>query len=247
MIARRFETVEAIPSRGLEVKNRKNLLAHSVCAMAVMIAVSGCTAQYSEVPIAKNFPTSDQKKLQAAAHWDVVAADISAKLRMEIDGKVQRNEGLYISSSRQTPFNHAVETELIASLVSDGYTVLKTPGNAIEVAVDTRVVEFSPKRIQAKNIGVPTALVSGVWVLSEVDATLAGAATAAVAAADLSRLFNSDNASGATPQTEIMVSVSVSNQNQYLALSKNTYYVTDADINLYRAVRSKTFIVTGDN
>ncbi len=162
-------------------------------------------------------------------------------------GKVQKNAGLYISSSRQTSFNHAVELELISSLVSDGYTVLKAPGNAIKIDVDTRVVEFSPKRIQGKNVGVPTALVSGVWVLSAVDATLAGAATAAVATADLSRWVNSDNASGGTPKTEIMVSVSVSNQNQYLALSKNTYYVTDADAYLYQAAQSKSFVVAGDN
>lgn len=219
-----------------------------VCSTAaLMMAVTGCVSNYSATPIAKNFPTSNQQKLQAASHWSVITDDLAAKLKANIEGKVQKSDPLYVSSVRNSPFNHAVELELIASLVNDGYTVFKTPSNAIKVDIDTQVIEFSPGRIQAKNIGVPTALVTGVWALAAVDATAAGVATAAVATGDASRWINSDNSSGETPRTEVIVSITVSNQNQYLAISKNTYYVTDTDKKLYEAaIDLKAFSIKGD-
>lgn len=218
-------------------------------AVALMVALTGCTAQYSEVPVARNFPTSDQYKLQAAAHWDVVAADITEKLKQDMTGKVRPGDSLYVSSSSATPFNHAVEMELISALTRAGYTVLKSPAGAVGVSVDTRVVKFSPKRLQARMIGVPSALVAGVWALAEADAsiTAAGVVTAGVFGAEIADWMSAARASGATPQTEIMVSVSVTDASQYLALSKNTYYVTDSDTALYQAVQTRTFAVKGEN
>ena len=34
--------------------------------------LSGCATKYSEVPVAKNFETTEQHVLQAAKHWDLI-------------------------------------------------------------------------------------------------------------------------------------------------------------------------------
>lgn len=223
--------------------NKKLLLS---AAIAGALSMVGCTAKYSEVPIAKNFPATGQEKLQAAAHWDVVSAHIASKLIWNLGGKLDKNAGVYVSSNKSTPFNRAIESELVFALLEDKYKVVKNPSNAINIQVTTEVVEFSEKRLQNKNIGVPTALVAGVWALAAADATAGGVATAAVATADFSRGAFAEFASGETPKTEIMITITASDKDQYIALTKGTYYVTDSDRWLYDAVQTKNFAITGE-
>ncbi|MDP2829234.1 MAG: hypothetical protein Q8O37_11590, partial [Sulfuricellaceae bacterium] len=45
--------------------------------------------------------------------------------------------------------------------------------------------------------------------------------------------FQSEFATGDTPQTEIIVTTSVSDASQYLARSTSIYYVADADLRMY--------------
>jgi len=224
--------------------DNKILLSAAITALFVM---TGCTAKYSEVPLAKNFPTTGQEKIQAAAHWDIVSEHIASKLVLNIAGKVNKNTGVFVDSNKSTPFNRSIESQLISALLQDGYRVFKTPADAISIQVSTEVVEFSEKRLQAKNIGIPTALVSGVWALTAVDASVGGVATAAIATADFSRSTLSENASGETPKTEIIITITASDKNQYLGLTKGTYYVSDTDKWLYDAVQTKNFTITGKN
>ncbi len=213
--------------------------------MVVTLAVTGCATPYSEAPVAINFPTSNQKKLQAASHWNVIAVDVSGHLTETMAAKLQSGQPLYVESAQATPFNRAVVNQLISSLVSAGYVVAKTSTGAVRVDVDTQVVEFSPGRSQSQYAGLPTALTAGVWALAATHPTGAGAATALIVGADAYSWFKSENASGETPKTEIIINVSVSNADRYLARSTNVYYVTDTDKQLYEAVQTKNFSVTG--
>ena len=139
----------------------------------------------------------------------------------------------------------------IASLVTDGFNVVKTAKDAVNIEVETQVLEFSANRLQARKAGIPTALASGVWALAEVHATAAGAATAIIATVDGLSYFNSENASGGTPKTEIIINVSASDDNRFLAVTRGTYYVSDSDKGLYLAARTsslqtKEFSVRGN-
>lgn len=51
-----------------------------ISAIVGSLVLTGCAAPYTETPLATNFPTSKQPKLQAAAHWNVIANDV-AKFR----------------------------------------------------------------------------------------------------------------------------------------------------------------------
>jgi len=224
--------------------------------LGVSFLGTGCVAKFSESPIASNFPTANQYKLQAASHWNIVSTDIADRLIADLSVKIDKTQGLYVSSVASTPFNKATEIQLISSLLGAGYRVQKSPENAIKVEIDTQVVQFSSNRNKAtRNIGVPTALVSGVWFLSEIGTTAAGVATAGVALGDLTRNFNSDEAGGPVPQTEILVNTIVSNNTDFVSVSKGTYYVADTDKSLYEAARvevtkvipTKAFSVKGED
>ena len=213
--------------------------------MIVALAVAGCATPYAEVPVATNFSTSHQKKLQAASHWNVIATDMTRHLTEAMATKLQQDQPLYVASVQVTPFNRAVANQLITSLVDAGFNVAKAPTGAVRVDIDTQVVEFAPGRSQSRYAGIPTALAAGVWTQAAIEPSVAGAATALVVGADAYNYFSSETASGETPKTEIIINVSVSNAGRYLAQSTNVYYISDADKWLYEAVQTKNFGVTG--
>ncbi len=216
-------------------------------------AITGCVTPYSETPVATNFQTTSQHKLQAAAHWGVISNDLTNKIKTNMASAVNKDQAIYVSSTTTSPFNHAVVGEIIASLVTDGYNVVKKPKDAISLEVETQVLEFSPNRYRAQRVGVASALATGVWALAEVGAsvTAAGVATGVIFGAEAATYANAENASGSTPKTEIIINVSASNENRFLAVTRGTYYVSDTDKGLYhaaqtRALQTKEFSVRGN-
>ncbi|ABE50479.1 hypothetical protein [Methylobacillus flagellatus] len=215
----------------------------------ISILLSGCVTPHGETPIAKNFPTMSQEKLQAAAHWGLITQDLSQRLQTQMSGKVSKEQTLYVSVTEDSPFNQAVAGELIATLVNRGYHVVKTRGAAVNIEIDTQVLQFSPHRLQARTVGIPTALATGVWTLSELNSSIsaAGVVTGVISGAEALTYFNSDKASGATPQTEIIINAAVTDNSRYLAVSRATYYVADSDQWLYHAASHANFSVRGSH
>src|SRR5450830_1080009 len=166
-----------------------------------MLTIAGCATPYSEVPIAKNFPTTSQEKLQAASHWGLIANDLSRKIQANMASKVDKNQPIYVSAKAASPFNQAVVSELISSLVADGYTVVKTPENTVKVDVDTQVLQFSANRLQARQVGALTAIATGLWASAEYGSvTGAGVVTGVIAGSEALAYMDSDRASGSTPK-----------------------------------------------
>lgn len=205
-----------------------------VATLLCLPLFAGCATPCSEAPLATNFPTSKQQKLQAAAHWNVIAGDVAKQISAGLKDK----RPLFVNqSSIKTAFDRAFTNDLISALVAGGYTVLKSPDGALSVDVDTQAVRFSPNRPQYNHAGVATAVTGGVWALRDVSLNTAGevlgAAVALAAAADAYSWFRAEFATGETPQTEIIVTISVSDASQYLARSTSIYYVADADSRMY--------------
>lgn len=201
-------------------------------AFALTAIVAGCATPYSEAPLATNFPTSKQPKLQAAAHWSVIAQDVAQQLAAGLKAKPALPP-LYVNQvANKTDFDRAFANQLISALVAEGFVVQKSSAGALVVDIDTQSVRFSAHRPQYRYAGAATALTAGVWALHQ--ASPAGIATAAIVGADAYMWFSSEFATGATPQMEILVTTSVSDGRQYLARNTSVYYVADADAILYQ-------------
>ena len=223
---------------------------NNITLLACALTLAGCVTPHSETPTVKNFATAPQAKLQAASHWTIITNDLSQKIQTKMEGKVDKNQPIFISTKNASPFNQTVVSELISTLVANGYNVAKSPDNTTKINVDTQVLKFSANRLQARMVGLPTALTAGVWAISEwgISSTAAGAlATGLVGGAEALAYMTSDKASGATPQTEIITNISVEDNNHYLAVSRGTYYVSDTDKWLYQAVETQNFSVRGSN
>jgi hypothetical protein len=164
-------------------------------------------------------------------------------------GKIEKSQPLYVSAKDASPFNKAVVAELTYSLVTDGYTVLKSGENTLKIEVDTQVLEFSANRLKAKKVGLLTAITAGLWAVTETGGpiTTAGVASVAVVGNEALTYMNSDQAGGETPKTEIIINIAAVDSNRYVAVSRGTYYVSDTDKGLYQASQARAFTVRGVN
>lgn len=176
--------------------------------------MAGCATPYSEAPIATNFSTIKQNKLQAGAHWKVIADDLAKT----VTGKAGNAQSVYLNPPPKTAFNQAFYSLLLTSLVNQGVTVAKQPAAAdVTVDIETQMVKFGANRQQYNFVGAPTALAAGAWALHGVGPVwtaneILGATTGLTVGFDALHWFRSEFASGATPQSEIFVTVTASDK-----------------------------------
>ena len=207
---------------------------HLIGWLSALLLCSGCTTPYTPVPVAVNFPHAKQKKLQAASHWQLIAADTARQLMRSLPD----NRPLYINlPETQSPFARVFSQQLISSLVSAGYPVYKSNSGAgiMSVDVDIQPVRFSPNRLQYRYVGSATTLTSGLWVLHDIVRNVSPGAgmVAAAASIDAAEWFHSEFASGPTPELELVVNTTVSDQYQYYAQVSSAYYIVDPEWQLY--------------
>jgi hypothetical protein len=200
-------------------------------------------APNNEAPIVTNFPTSTQRKLQAGEHWNLIARD-SAKA---INESMQR-AGTCIPRTTEcraifvrtpevlTEFSRAFYNQLKTALVDNGVAVAKMnhPGS-VEMDIDIQPIKFTSNRPQYRYAGVASELGQGVWALRDVadmnptDSSLSPSPPLT----NTDTWFRSQFASGQTPRSEIVVTLSLSDARNYMARSTNVYYVADSDAQLY--------------
>ncbi|CAN7265969.1 hypothetical protein [Massilia sp. LjRoot122] len=213
-------------------------------ALCGALLTAGCAVPYSPAPVATNFPSTQQAKLQAAAHWGVIARHMAGQLAPSL--KVNARRPLYVTSQQSSAFAQGVSAHLVTALVNEGYAVVKVPdANTLRIELDTQVVAFSGKRPQYRFAGERTALVASAWVLTGIDHSVEWLVSAAVAGQDAYAWFHAQFAPGATPKTEIIVNLSLADDARYYARSTSVYYTTDSDRALYDAASqtSRTFAV----
>lgn len=218
-------------------------------ALGAALLTAGCATPYSEAPLATNFASSKQQKLQAASHWNLISRDVANRLSASLpkDAPVFVNQNI-----ENTPFERAFTGQLITALVQAGHPVMKSPEGALRIGLDTQAVPFAADRPQYRDFGAATTLGAGVWALHDlVEYASNGAGKAAVlglVAIDAYKWFQSEFASGETPQHEIIITTTVTDSNRYIARDTSVYYVADADRDLYLTAPKptvKTFKVMG--
>lgn len=205
-------------------------------AMALLGGLAACgTPPYSEAPVATNFARLPQLKPQSSAHWSLIAKDVVDQLRPTIG-----NHPVFVRKPREeTEFARVFHAQLISALSVKGVRVSKEPRYGVaSVDVDAQLVRFSPGRYQNRHFTSAVAITTGLWALYGLNPSPRTAqviGTEAIAATiDWDSWFNSHYASGATPQHELVVTASVSNETQILGQRTDVYYIADGDRPLYQ-------------
>ncbi|MDE2427631.1 MAG: hypothetical protein KGM99_02825 [Burkholderiales bacterium] len=216
-------------------------------AMAAALLAS-CSTPYSETPLAGNFPTTKQNKLQAASHWLLIAKDVAEQIKLGTD---KIGAPVYVTPPEQnSKFTKAFYTEVITSLVNQGVLVRKVnDGTAQVIDIETQLVAFSPDRHQNKRfvsvsaIGAGIAAVHGLGIPVATDRVIGG--FAAAGSYDWLTWIDQEYAKGPTPSYELIVTTSLVKNSQFVARRTDAYYINDTDWTLYNENKDFNFKVVG--
>lgn len=249
---------------------------------------SGTSAQYAdpnEVPVATNFETSLQPKLQATDHWNRVAIHAAEALTdaLKTGGMCLPGTGCTTlvmerrcKTSACNPedcdplFNRVFHNQFVSALVNLGYKVADAPvPGGITVNADIQPVVFSPNRPQFRYAGELIELGQGVWALQDVVAVIDDETKQFVephvkgwwAPAGpyyrgqplpyffdrpgpyyddrAAHWYRTKFASGPTPSTEVVITVSAQHGDKtFAARNTSMYYVADVDRSHYICERT---------
>jgi hypothetical protein len=126
----------------------KRLGAHGAPLALAILALAGCASEQSPpqtaIPIAAAYPASAQQKMQAAHHWEVLAADMARQI-----GPSAKSAGraIYVTpQGPRSPFSDAFRGMLAEALVNEGVAVSASPSGALTLAYGVQVVGHQAPR-----------------------------------------------------------------------------------------------------
>jgi hypothetical protein len=242
------------------IRTTRAVVSFIVTAMLTACATgmySGGTANYApsnEVPIASNFATSTQKKLQAAEHWRRVANHAAARLSTALRAgnacipktgcvtlyvKRACEASGCIREACDTTFNRVFYNDLVTALVAQGYPVSTVPTvDAVVVDIDIQAVSFTANRPQYRYAGEPVEIGPGTWALRDPANLIDAHRTLAPRTEGYdSNWYRTQFAGGETPRNELVITTSaVSPSKTYLGRDTAVYYTSDSDAQLYFCV-----------
>ena len=195
-----------------------------------VLSVMGCVSTNGvSVPI--SFPAASQYKIKSAAHWQLIAEDVAGQMKQSLKTQNHLQATIYIEEpTNPTAFERSLLPMLRAGLLSQG---LKVSARSQDAAV-LKVQVSKVSHFEGYRPGTLTLLGGGLLVLREIvnqNSTVlinAGGAFAAITA-DAAMTRNSSK-----PDLELILSISVQKEGQYLAASNQVYYLFSEDLNMYQ-------------
>ena len=213
----------------------------SICVLVIFL-LCNCS---SRIPEPISYPYSQQKKMQAASHWDVLAADLANRINTQLILTDNHNKAVFVKqtcgdenssckANETSAFNEALHDLLITNLFGYGVpTKSRADQDAIEISYKVQVVYHNTDRIRSLQPGLLTALSAAVVVLR--NAPLDVVLLTAGVAADIAN--TSLVASG---HYEIIVTTSMINNSQYLFRASDIYYINEKDFYQYQESMPQT-------
>ncbi|WP_448542986.1 hypothetical protein [Vreelandella sp. EE24] len=202
------------------------------------LTLSGCFyANTSQAPIATTYPYSEQQRMQAAHHWEILARHEAGQILQrervrfrDLHIQDQEPDGYVAYSGGE--FGRGFRTFLTSELVTRGANVTMNPtDNSAEVVIDVEVVEHRDRGFIRPPVGAFTALTAGIAVatipINRWSEPALGLIPAGIAA---------DITSGSWTHTgneEIIVTTQIIDGERILYSSSNIYYINKGDRHQY--------------
>lgn len=216
-----------------------------VCLLGIgSTLLSGCfNVHTSQAPIATTYPITNQQKMQAAHHWNVLAEHEAAQL---VAAPILKDMSLYIAGSADnTPFTTTFSDLLTSELVNKGARVQLDDTNAVDVSYKVHVIKHKDRDAIRAPEGALTALAAGIAVATVPYNHWEEPALALIPLAALGDLF-SGSWTSETDQ-EVVITTQATLGNQVLYSSSNIYYINGGDSDHYKkasAMPARTLDVT---
>jgi len=205
-----------------------------------LLVVAGCVHTWkmpvksddpvaSQVPVPTAYAISTQQKMQAVHHWGVLAEDVSNQVAMALDGNPYHEDlRIYVVPSGTTPFEKAFRELLITQIVQKGIKVSNTPGTHAHLSTDIQMVRHHSKKLYSPE-GVYRTLRPGLYVRDM--PALAGDHKKEVKyhVKDSEIYVDAGLYSHEYPRNEIMITSSLTYDNDYMVRTSSIYYIDDPE------------------
>lgn len=203
----------------------------------------------ARIPTPTNHPFSQQKKMQAVEHWEVLARDVASRLNHELVIYDYLTTPVYIKETcgdeanpckqnQTSSFNEAFRDLLITQMVDYGIQTRSQPADdSLVINYKVQTVYHRAKRVRSLFPGTFTALTAAVLVLHDAPEEMIALATAGVM-----DLVNSAYTKGG--HYEVIITTSIINANKYVFRTSDIYYINDEDFWQYQANPPQATVVS---
>lgn len=214
-----------------------------ITCTACIVLLSACSVNTSQQPIATTYPITDQQKMQAAHHWDVLA-EHEAKLISE--SMSEYPSGLFIAGEEGfSTFNQSFKNLLTSHLVKGGSIVKTSPSNAAIVTYDVNVIHHKDQDINRAPVGAWTMLAGGAVAVAHAAHRWSPPIKILIPGAVVADAFSGNWV--ARTNFEIIVTTKITTKDQITYSSSNIYYINGGDYDQYYAqVATKNIKVVGE-
>lgn len=216
-----------------------------ICAALLL---NSCT---SGIPEPVSFQYSQQQKMQASHHWQVLALDLADRINNELILTDNIETAVYVNPTcgdeskpckphQASTFNKAFRDLLITNLVDYGIPTHKQfKEDAIGIEYKVQIVHHTTQRVRTLQPGLLTAISAAIVVLRDAPAELLILAAGVVA--DLANTSLTLNG-----HYEVIITTSIVDNGKYLFRASDIYYINDKDFWQYQdtAEQTKTIVLS---
>ncbi len=214
----------------------------ALICLAVMIFCASCRGR---IPDPVNHEYSEQRKIEATHHWDVLAYDVANRVNQQLVAHDYLETPVYVRptcGSEDSPcgpretsaFNEAFRDLLITEMVNIGIPVAPAPDDkTITVHYKVQLVYHRAKRVRPIRPGLVTSLAAGVVVFRNIPSEVLS-----VMAAGLVDLANQEFTTA--QHFEVLITTSMIAEDRYLLRTSDIYYINDEDSSQYQTEMATT-------
>jgi hypothetical protein len=206
----------------------------AVSILFLFVFMAGCT----RIPQPASYAYSEQQKMQASHHWNVLANDVANQINNQLIQSDYIDKAVFVKSTcgsdavpcergETTQFNEAFRDLLITQLVHFGVpTSIEKQVADIKVDYKVQVVYHATNRSTVPP-GVLTALTAAIMVVRNASIEIQSLALGA-------GLDIMDAAGPRNGHYEVIITTSMVADGKYLFRTSDLYYINDPDFWHYR-------------
>lgn len=205
-----------------------------VGALGALMLLSGCFAtRTSQAPIATTYPLSEQQRMQAAWHWEILARDQAQRI---LQNPRLRLVPLYVAGPEGgregNEFHRGYRALLTSELVGGGARVSTVAEQAAEVRFEVQAVRHRGRGFVRPPEGAFTTLAAGIAVATLPYNHWSEPALALIPGAVLADLFSGSWTY--TGNDEVIITTQVIENQRILYSGSNLYYINRRDRDHYQ-------------
>jgi len=214
------------------------------CSAYVLVLCFVCSCS-SRIPEPISYRYSQQQKMQASAHWQVLAADLADRINNQLIISDNPDKAVFVQETcgdestacqphETSSFNEAFRDLLITNLFQYGVPTNSRPDEqTIEVRYKVQLVRHNTDRVRSLQPGLLTGLSAAVVVLRNAPSELLLLASGVVADVANTSLV-------ASSHYEVIITTSMIAHDRYLFRESDIYYINEKDFYHYQETMPRT-------